>query len=347
MKTLLTLFVLFLSLISLNSNAGIFDKTVCLETDVQIRLGNIYLPNKNKPFTGNILCEYENGKTKIKGEVKDGKIDGELFMWYENGQKKVEATFEGSGEYVAFLPSERGAVLAWDVHGNFQSKGEFVISCYNFINKYSFENNWISWIDIFDGDKLLTEGTVFYHKNGKLMSEDWEVAGRDWIDIGYHENGGKSLQTEWSYTSEYPKGIALVQGWYENGQKEFEGSMLHGYLPVGIHTEWHNNGQKKSELELSDDGMYDGLLIEWNENGQKVLEQEYIADELWGERTWFDNGQQKSITQYTYNLKDGVEINFFENGQKKSEIGYRENQKDGFEMIWNIDGELIKETYPE
>ena len=26
------------------------------------------------------------------------------------------------------------------------------------------------------------------------MSEDWEVAGRDWIDIGYHENGGKSFE---------------------------------------------------------------------------------------------------------------------------------------------------------
>ena len=191
-------------------------------------------------------------------------------------------------------------------------------------------------------------GYISYHDDGKLSSEKWDKsAGRNWIEFHWNENGQKDMQTEWSYTSEYPNGIALVQGWYENGQKEFEGSMLPEYLMVGIHTNWHNNGQKKSEMELSDDGIYDGLLIEWNENGQKVLEQEYIVNELWGERTWFDNGQQKSITQYTYNLKDGVEINFFENGQKKSEIGYRENQKDGFEMIWNIDGELIKETYPE
>ena len=88
MKTFLILFVLFLSSISLNSNAGMFDKTVCLETDAQIREGLIYLPNKNKPFTGNILCEYENGQTKIKGEVEDGLIDGNLFLYYENGQKK-------------------------------------------------------------------------------------------------------------------------------------------------------------------------------------------------------------------------------------------------------------------
>ena len=191
MKTLLTLFVL---LFSFNSYGGWFDKTVCVETDSQFREGLIYLPNKDEPFTGNISCEYENGQIKIKGEVKDGLIDGELFIWYENGQKKIEATFQGSGEYVAFLPSERGAVLAWDVHGNFQSKGEFVISCYNFINKYSFENNWIRWIDVFDGDKLLSEGSISYTKNGKLSSEDWKSAGRDWVDISYNENGQKDAE---------------------------------------------------------------------------------------------------------------------------------------------------------
>ena len=109
MKTLLTLFVLFLSSISLNSNAGIFDKTVCLETDAQIRLGNIYLPNSDKTFTGNILCEYENGQTKLKGKVKDGKIDGELFMWYENGQKKIEGNYKNG--------KQNGLFKVWDENG--------------------------------------------------------------------------------------------------------------------------------------------------------------------------------------------------------------------------------------
>ena len=259
-------FLISFIMISSNTYAGLFDKTICLETDAQFREGYIYLPNNSKPFSGNILCEYENGQTKIKGEVKDGKIDGELFMWYENGQKKIEATFDGAGEYVAFLPSERGAVLAWDVHGNFQSKGEFVISCHNFINKYSFENHWIRWIDVFDGDKLLTEGRISYHENDKLSSEKWEVAGRDWIEFDWNENGQKDMQTEWSYTSEYPNGIALVTGWYENGQKEFEGNMLPGYELVGIYTEWHDNGQKKSEVNIIDGEWTDEK--QWDNNGQ-------------------------------------------------------------------------------
>ena len=111
MKTILTLFVLFFwSFVSFNTYAGLFDKTICLETDAQIRAGYIYLPNKNKPFSGNILCEYENGKTKIKGEVKDGKIDGELFMWYENGQKKVEVTLIDGKEISKKRWNEDGSV---------------------------------------------------------------------------------------------------------------------------------------------------------------------------------------------------------------------------------------------
>ena len=87
MKTLLTLLVLFLFpiLISFNSYGGWFDKTVCVKTDAQERNGIIYLPNETEPFTGNNLCEYENGQNKSKGEIKDGKKDGEWIQWFENG----------------------------------------------------------------------------------------------------------------------------------------------------------------------------------------------------------------------------------------------------------------------
>jgi len=268
MKTLLTLFVLFLSSISLNSNAGIFDKTVCLETDAQIRLGNIYLPNSDKTFTGNILCEYENGQTKLKGKVKDGKIDGELFMWYENGQKKIEATFEGRGTYIAFLPSKRGAVSAWDVHGNPQSKGEFVIACFDFINTYYFNGNKINKIDmILEGnDKKLLTGKIYYHDNGMLFSEGWGALGLDWIHIYYYENGKQESQDEWSYPPEHPKGIALNQAWYENGQKMFQGQKNHDNDYIGTWTEWHDNGQKKSEIDFIDDEMTNEK--QWDKNGQ-------------------------------------------------------------------------------
>jgi len=49
MKKLLIL--LFSILLSFNSYGGLFDKTVCVETETMERGGLIYLPNKTKPFS--------------------------------------------------------------------------------------------------------------------------------------------------------------------------------------------------------------------------------------------------------------------------------------------------------
>ena len=81
------LIFLFSILISFNSY-GLFEKTVCVETDAQKRDNIIYLLNETKPFTGKNLCKYENGLKRSEGNFKDGKKDGKWTEWYENGQKK-------------------------------------------------------------------------------------------------------------------------------------------------------------------------------------------------------------------------------------------------------------------
>jgi antitoxin component YwqK of YwqJK toxin-antitoxin module len=88
----LTILLLCSILISFNSYGlfGLFEKTVCVETDAQERNGLVYLPNQQEPFSGNNLCKYENGQKKFEGNIKDGKLDGKITAWYENGQKKAE-----------------------------------------------------------------------------------------------------------------------------------------------------------------------------------------------------------------------------------------------------------------
>ena len=87
------LLFLFSMLISFNSYGGLFDKTICVGTDSQLRDGVIYLPNKTKPFSGKNLCEYENGQNKSKGKIKDGKKNDLWTEWEENGQIKLERTY--------------------------------------------------------------------------------------------------------------------------------------------------------------------------------------------------------------------------------------------------------------
>jgi antitoxin component YwqK of YwqJK toxin-antitoxin module len=88
--------LLFSILISFSSYGlfGLFDKTVCVETDTQERNGLVYLPNQQEPFTGKNLCKYENGQIELEGKVKDGKLDGKMTAWHENGQKKYERNYK-------------------------------------------------------------------------------------------------------------------------------------------------------------------------------------------------------------------------------------------------------------
>ena len=94
MKKLLIL--LFSILISFNSYGlfGLFEDTVCVDTDVQKRGGIYYLPNETEPFTGNNLCKYENGQNKSEGKVEDGEVDGKWTLWYEISQKRSERNYK-------------------------------------------------------------------------------------------------------------------------------------------------------------------------------------------------------------------------------------------------------------
>ena len=100
MKKLLTL--LFSILISYNSYGlfGLFEDTVCVDTDAEMRKDECwlcwYLPNETEPFTGNNLCFFENGQKRSEGKIIDGQrnVDGKSTVWWENGHLRSKATFK-------------------------------------------------------------------------------------------------------------------------------------------------------------------------------------------------------------------------------------------------------------
>ena len=89
MKKLIIL--LFFILISINSYSGIFNETVCFETDGQ---NIVFLLNETKPYTGKYLCKYDNGQKEKEGKYQDGKLIGKWTEWDENGQKKTEKNYK-------------------------------------------------------------------------------------------------------------------------------------------------------------------------------------------------------------------------------------------------------------
>ena len=89
-KLIILLFSIF---ISINSFGGIFNESICFETDGQ---NIVFLPNETSPYTGEYLCKYENGQKEKERRYIDGKLIGKSNTWYESGQKKSEENYKNT-----------------------------------------------------------------------------------------------------------------------------------------------------------------------------------------------------------------------------------------------------------
>ena len=270
MKILLTLFVLFFtSFISFNSYAGFFDKTICIETDAQIRDGIVYLPNETEPFTGKNLCEYENSQTKIKGEFKEGKIDGEFTKWYQNGQVEINLIFKDG------RPTNAGKVTAWDQHGQQQINGEFFLKRLDSILfKFIYIDNEVYEIVKYkNNEKFSITYFGYYKKEGQLYIEETRFK-KDFKRTYWFENGQKRSEENYKNGKKHGKHIV----WYENGQIKEEINFIDD-ITEGKWTTWYENGQMKEEKTYKD-GLWNGSFTKWDDNGQIAWEAHFIDDEL-------------------------------------------------------------------
>ena len=250
MKNLLIL--LFSLLISFNSYGGLFDKTVCVETDSQLRDGVIYLPNKTKPFSGKNLCKYENGQNKSKGKIKDGKKNELWTEWEENGQIKLERTY--NFEQIVRERNYQNSVEMNDTSFSFNEKGLLEIK-----GNYK------------DGN-LVGETKFLYNENDKIEEESNFIFGNLNITTYhyYYKNGQKQSVSN----VKDGKGIGKNTQWYENGQKEVEGNFKDG-VPDGTWTAWDENGQIQGE-ESFKNGKLDGKVTRLTKNG--IYLEKYYKD---------------------------------------------------------------------
>ena len=87
-KLIILLFSIF---ISMKSYGGVFNETICFETDGQ---NIVFLLNETNPYTGKYLCKYDNGQKEKEGSYRDGRLTGKWTFWYETGQKESEANYK-------------------------------------------------------------------------------------------------------------------------------------------------------------------------------------------------------------------------------------------------------------
>ncbi len=115
--------------------------------------GVMYLPQSDKPYSGDVSKSDNFGKTLLKGTYKNGKKDGLWTWWYENGQKLKEETYKGGKEDRSWT--------SWYKNGQKKFEG---------ISKDGKRDGL--WTDWDENGKNLKEET---YKDGELISQEcWD-----------------------------------------------------------------------------------------------------------------------------------------------------------------------------
>ena len=81
--------------------------------EMEIRGGFGYIKGSDIPYTGKVFKLYESGQRELEVDVKDGKYDGLVVWWHQNGQKKSEEKWErGKMIYEKFWNSQGEPVVS-------------------------------------------------------------------------------------------------------------------------------------------------------------------------------------------------------------------------------------------
>jgi antitoxin component YwqK of YwqJK toxin-antitoxin module len=217
------------------------------------------------------------GKTCAIANYKNGYLDGETTVYYENGNKLMIANYKNGllyGSYISY----------WET-GDFCRRGEFrehkkqgiwESTHYQSNKKNRIQNyvdNQAEVLQEWDVDGFMKKNTIdnkveeqleiYYHNKSGMYQKYVTPYGRKNSDAYVYDTSGILKETrilifdnpqDFIWTKFYPNGNKASQGSYANRKTE------------GIYWTWFENGQLKSEVPYSV-GKRDGESISWNENG--------------------------------------------------------------------------------
>ncbi len=132
----------------------------------------------------------------------------------------------------------------------------------------------------------------------------------------------------------------LCVEYYDNGQKQFEGTLKNG-KKEGLWTWWYENGQKRQEgIYLN--GKKEGHYSKWNQDGQVISVISYDKNGgFWEEPDpagFYEESKMK-------NMKDGLFRKYWSNGNLRYEWEYKDGKRaDGESKGWYESGQLKQVT---
>jgi len=105
-----TLFAVFIGLLMVGwgeadlSDPDMIEDTAADAVDwskLQDRDGVTHLPNSQQPYSGYAMRAYEDEHVEALAQFKDGKQDGFMTAWYENGQKVREINIKDGDKFMS------------------------------------------------------------------------------------------------------------------------------------------------------------------------------------------------------------------------------------------------------
>jgi len=333
------LLFLFSMLISFNSYGGLFDKTVCVETDSQLRDGVIYLPNKTKPFSGKNLCKYESGQNKSKGKIKDGKKNDLWTEWEENGQIKFERTYEFD-QIVREKNYQNGIEMndtsfSYNLKGLIETKGNFKEGILVSRTSYQYLENGLIQVELNYIARPITNSKDYYQTDIDERQGKWGICVSQ-TDYYYYKNEQIKEKLNWKCGKDSKRDGKSTR-WYEDGQKYEEANYKDG-KKVSKTTYWRN-GEKSKEEDYKEDKLVRRInFFSYGLKSKIELFKDGKKHGTWS--TWNERGNKTTEFNFKKGKKDGIETFWWNNRKKRKEANYKDGQLVGKTTFWHKNGEI-------
>jgi len=204
--------------------------------------GLMYLPDSDKPYTGEVFTNYSTGEKEYQGKYENG-----LLIEYSYLKKDGSVKVPVNGETLI----DRGDLL-YELNGQKPYTGD-VFELYK------------------DGSRKLSGSIkggmknklwIYYTENGQIRTEEnYKDGKKDGKSTRYYENG--QIEEDGNYKNGESDGKWTF--FYENGQIEGEGNFKDGERD-GKTTSYYENGQIRGEENYKDGKLFSH--IQYLENSQ-------------------------------------------------------------------------------
>jgi uncharacterized protein len=280
---------------------------------------------------------YSGGKLKNKIEYKDGKINGKTIMYHANGNIDENGTWKYNrwvGPYEKYYESGKiFCKLNWNDNGKRHGKQIWynesgAIDCETDYTDGKCESGKTCYPS---GDYSVPnrrrprEAMVYYNKDGKITSENYDT-----LKITYYDNGNRKAYLPYKngkldgeaiyyYQSEevkekitykegyqhgpftlyYESGAPAYKGEYKFGKMSGQRTCLDhdGKLFNGMFVMYDEKGNKIREV-FCNNGKPEGELKCYNEKGEVIMIVNFKDGKPHGLRYYLHNGKKIAIEKY-------------------------------------------------